>query len=311
MRTFTVIFFFSCGLSIWSCSKQDNSQEALKSIIQSERDFARVSADSGMRQAFMSYLAEEAIVFRPEPVRGKKSHINSPEVPGMLIWQPSFADVSRDGKMGYTTGPWEFRQESGNDSADGYGDYISVWKKQADNSWKVVIDVGISHPHPGYDLRIVALETEHPVVYPAQKMKPSPKINGSVLLELDQNFSNQAEGLGIQMAFQSYASPEVRLYRDGSFPIVGLEFSLTWLSDFTGTYRWTPQAADVASSGDMGYTYGTGEYSFEKIDSLFVEKFSYLRIWKIDHQGDWKLTLEVTNPVPPPVADVPSQDLDQ
>jgi ketosteroid isomerase-like protein len=306
MRPFTIIFFFSCGLVFWSCSEQDNSQNVLRSLVESERAFARASADSGMRQAFMSYLAEEAIVFRPEPTRGKERYVNSPEVPGMLIWQPVFADISRDGKMGYTTGPWEFRQESKNDSADGYGDYISIWKKQADNSWKVVIDVGISHPHPGYDLRIVDLETEHPAVNPAQKIKPSPEINGSVLLELDQTFSNMAEGLGIQMAFQSMASPEVRLYREGSFPLVGLEFSLTWLSDFPGTYRWTPQAADVASSGDLGYTYGTGEYSFETVDGLLIERFSYLRIWKIDHEGDWKLTLEVTNPVPPPAVNIPS-----
>ena len=306
MRTFTAMIFISCGLAVWSCSEQDNSHDALQSLVESERAFARVSADSGMRKAFMNYLADEAIIFHPEPVRGKERYVNSPEVPGMLIWQPAFADVSRDGKMGYTTGPWEFRQESKSDSADAYGDYISVWKKQDDNSWKVVIDVGISHPHPGYDLRIVTLETEHPAVNPGQKMKQSPKINGSALLELDQTFSNQAEGLGIQMAFQSYASPEVRLYRDNSFPLVGLEFSLTYLSDFTGMYRWTPQAADIASSADMGYTYGTGEYLTETVDSLAVERFSYLRIWKIDHEGDWKLTLEVTNPVPPPTADVPS-----
>lgn len=305
MRTFTAVIFISCGLAAWSCNERDNSHDALQSLVESERAFARVSADSGMRKAFMTYLADEAIIFRPEPVRGKERYVNSPEVPGLLIWQPAFADVSRDGKMGYTTGPWEFRQDSKSDSADDNGDYISVWKKQDDNSWKVVIDVGVSHPHPGYDLRIVTLETEHPAVNPGQKMKQSPKINGSALLELDRIFSNQAEGLGIQMAFQSYASPEVRLYRDGSFPMVGLEFSLTWLSDFTGMYRWAPQAADVASSTDMGYTYGTGEYSFEKVDSLFVERFSYLRIWKIDHEGDWKLTLEVTNPIPPPAADVP------
>jgi ketosteroid isomerase-like protein len=308
MRTFTAILFIVCGLAIWSCNKRDNFHDALQSLVQSERDFARVSADSGMRQAFMTYLADEAIIFRPEPVRGKERYASSPEVPGMLIWQPVFADISRDGKMGYTTGPWEFRQDIGSDSADAYGDYISVWKKQDDNSWKVVIDVGISHPHPGYNLPEVNLETEHPVADPPQKINRPSKTDGNALMQLDRNFSTQAEGVGIQMAFQSYASPEVRLYREGSFTMVGLEFSLTYLSDFTGSYRWTPQAADVAVSADLGYTYGTGESSIQTVDSLTIERFSYLRIWKIDDTGNWKLVLEVTNPVPPPAADRPSKN---
>jgi ketosteroid isomerase-like protein len=310
MRIFGPIIFIFCVLLIWSCGHQDNYYSALQAMVESERAFAKISADSGMRLAFMTYLADEAIVFRPEPVKGKERYVNSPEVPGMLIWQPVFADVSRDGKLGYTTGPWEFRQENKDDSADAYGDYISVWKKQADLSWKVVVDVGVSHPHPGYDLRNVNLETEHPVVLLGRKINQSPKIDGTVLLKIDRDFSSQAEGLGIQITFQTMASPEVRLYRDGIFPLVGLEFSLTYLSDFSGKYYWTPLAAEVASSADLGYSYGTGEYAIETIDSLAVERFSYLRIWKIDHLGSWKLILEVTNPIPSPVADSPSPDLD-
>jgi len=302
MRKFSAIIFISSLATIYSCSQPENFQDTLQSLILAERSFAQVSADSGMRQAFMTFLAEDAIVFRPEPVNGRERYANSPEVPGMLIWQPCFADISHDSKLGYTTGPWEFRQDSKNDSADGYGDYISVWKKQSDDFWKVVVDAGISHPHPGYDLRKVVMETEHPVIDLSQKVQKMPEIDPAVLLEIDRSFSNQAEGLGIQKAFQSYASPNVRLYRENYLPMVGLEYSLTYLSDFTGTYRWTPQAADMAISADLGYTYGTGEYRIEMADSLTVERFSYLRIWKLDNEGSWKMELETTNPIPPPVA---------
>jgi ketosteroid isomerase-like protein len=306
MRKSTAILFISSLALIYSCSQQENSQDTIQSLILAERSFARVSADSGMRQAFMNFLAEDAIVFRPEPVKGKERYASSPEVPGMLIWQPYFADVSRDGKMGYTTGPWEFRQESKKDSADGYGDYISVWKKQKDDSWKVVVDVGISHPHPGYDLRKVVMETEYPAINLSQKVRKIPEIDPAVLLEIDRSFSNRAEGFGIQKAFQSYASPNVRLYRDNSFPMVGLEYSLTYLSDFTGTYHWTPLSVDMALSADLGYTYGTGEYITERTDSLTVKRFSYLRIWKIDNEGSWKMALEATNPIPPSVGNDPA-----
>lgn len=306
MRKFIVILFVLYLTLICSCGHQENFQDSLQSLTLAERSFARASADTGMREAFMSFLAEDAIVFRPEPVRGRERYANSPQVPGMLIWQPCFADISRDGRMGYTTGPWEFRKESTTDSADGYGDYISVWKKQKDNSWKVVVDVGISHPQPGYNLREVVMETEYPPIDLSQKVQKIQEIDLTVLLEIDRSFSNQAEGTGIQRAFQSYASPNVRLYRENSLPMVGLEYSLTYLSDLTGTYRWTPQYTDMTLSRDLGYTYGTGECLIESIDSLTVERFSYLRIWKTDNEGSWKMVLEATNPIPPSVGNGPS-----
>ncbi len=251
-----------------------------------------------MRQAFMSYLAEEAIIFRPEPVLGREKYANSPTVPGMLIWKPTFADISRDGKLGYTTGPWEFYKNGRADSADAYGHYVSVWKKQKDHSWKVVVDVGIAHPYPGFDLQQALLETEHPLYDLSKKLNKIPKANPNFLSELDQSFSNQAEGLGISKAFQSFAHPDLRLYRENSLPLVGAEFALTYLSDLEGIYRWTPQSAELASSADLGYTFGTGEYRLETEDSVHVERFSYLRLWKIDFEGNWKVALDITNSIP-------------
>jgi ketosteroid isomerase-like protein len=60
-----------------------------------------------------------------------------------LRWAPDLADVSGDGTLGYTWGRWTLtvRDSSGSHQA-GQGRYLTIWRKQADGSWKVEGDIG-------------------------------------------------------------------------------------------------------------------------------------------------------------------------
>ena len=64
-----------------------------------------------------------------------------------LTWTPVYADMATSGDLGYTFGTYEFRSKD----KDGkptvtYGKYASVWKKQKDGTWKVVMDMGNASP---------------------------------------------------------------------------------------------------------------------------------------------------------------------
>ena len=50
-----------------------NPQSELISLVKSELAFAQASAERGMRAAFLEFLADGALVFRPQPVDGRKS----------------------------------------------------------------------------------------------------------------------------------------------------------------------------------------------------------------------------------------------
>jgi ketosteroid isomerase-like protein len=65
----------------------------------------------------------------------------------ILDWRPVTAQVSDDGTMAYTIGTWNFH-ERGKDSAASAesGHYLTVWRRQADKSWKVLADIGTQHP---------------------------------------------------------------------------------------------------------------------------------------------------------------------
>jgi len=60
---------------------------------------------------------------------------------GDLVWHADKAGVSRSGDLGYTSGTYKFsfKDPSGRPAVDN-GKYLTVWKKQADGSWKVLFD---------------------------------------------------------------------------------------------------------------------------------------------------------------------------
>ncbi|MFZ0735683.1 MAG: DUF4440 domain-containing protein [Candidatus Acidiferrales bacterium] len=55
---------------------------------------------------------------------------------------PDTAGVARSGELGYTSGTYivNFSEPSGKLIAD-KGKYLTIWKKQADGSWKVLFDM--------------------------------------------------------------------------------------------------------------------------------------------------------------------------
>lgn len=64
-----------------------------------------------------------------------------------LRWNPTHADAGASGDLGYTVGRYEARRR---DAKGGTtvrtGTYLTIWKKQADGSWKVVVDTGVEDP---------------------------------------------------------------------------------------------------------------------------------------------------------------------
>ncbi|MGH7450162.1 MAG: hypothetical protein ACRENG_02360, partial [bacterium] len=62
---------------------------------------------------------------------------------------------------------------------------------------------------------------------------------------------------------------------------------------------WETSFADVAQSGDMGYTYGSYEMKEASNSNGVTEKGYFARVWKSDDNNLWQVVMEVTNPLPP------------
>ena len=143
------MYFTSCR------NNENNSEQLKKEIMNVDKDFSNLSAQKGFQNAFLAYASDDVVLFRQNnyPVIGKgnlkKLYDSRPKTDIILTWEPLKADVSSDAFLGYSYGKWV---QTGKDSLGkeekNFGVYVTIWKKQSDNSWKFVLDGGNSTPPP-------------------------------------------------------------------------------------------------------------------------------------------------------------------
>jgi ketosteroid isomerase-like protein len=67
------------------------------------------------------------------------------------------------------------------------------------------------------------------------------------------------------------------------------------------TLTWTPVHADMAASGDLGYTYGNYVFKHkDKSGKLITDHGKYTSIWKKQKGGSWKVVVDMGNSSPAP-----------
>ncbi|MDQ2937596.1 MAG: nuclear transport factor 2 family protein [Acidobacteriota bacterium] len=279
-------------------AQKANETSALESVVNTERAFARTSEEKGTREAFMEFIADDGILFRPTAVKGKQWMTEHPlprsEKRDLLSWQPTFADIAGVGDMGYTTGPWQYKSDIHDAKPIAFGDFLTVWKKQADGSWKFAIDLGISNAQPDQPTGEWRPAKNYKRASPGRLINATSE--ASTLLARDRQFSTVSESSGAQKAFLLYASPEVRVFRNGKFPLIGEKTAATVLPSLGGSWTWVPAFADVSMSGDLGYTYGTYQLVTADSSPKVTETGNYFRIWKKSGKT-WKVVADVADPV--------------
>lgn len=286
-----------CTLVYPALTQVKKHGDDLKSLIETERAFSR-AAEQGTREAFGQFIADDGILFRPTAVPGKKWLQEHPQPAStersMLNWQPIFAAVSQAGDLGYTTGPWQFKKNSKDAQPTAFGNFMTVWKKQADGSWKFVLDLGIANPQP----KVAAPAWQPDKAQTGQEIfaKVDRRLAQSSLLEVERKFSEASAELGARESFLLYAARDVRLFRNDHFPFVGKMAAADALSAVTAAWTWMPSFADVSVSGDLGYSYGA--YELRDKAGTVSEKGNYARVWQ-KILGDWKLVIDVADPLPP------------
>ena len=269
------------------------AQTPLQEMVLTEQAFSRMAAEKNIRDAFMAFIADDGLLFRPGATNGKKWMLDHPVPPSDkrpgLAWQPAFAGMAAAGDLGFTTGPWEGKSDVNDEKPSAYGHFVTLWKKQADGTWKFVVDLGISHPEPGGPQKL----------WQPQDEKSTAKVKTvevaavrNALLERDRAYAQASLKEGTVKAFSAYASPDVRLYRNGNLPFIGRAASVNALGSNNKDVSWTPIAGDVSRSRDLGYTHGT--YDVVDASKKVTDHGSYVRIWK-NEGGQWRIVLDVTN----------------
>jgi len=133
-----------------------SAKDTADTLRQLEGEFMKAAAEHGS-QGYLSYYADDAVeVPNGAPIIQGKVNIAKTmgfldDKNNQLTWTPVGADISASGDLGYTYGTYEFRSKDkdGKPVVD-HGKYTSIWKKQRDGSWKVVLDMGNASPEPAH-----------------------------------------------------------------------------------------------------------------------------------------------------------------
>jgi len=129
-------------LLLAACATTQSAPDA-DVLLQRDREFAKQSAAHGYL-AWQEFMASNAA----KPANGGRMLIGPQEIGDNMLaafasgftlsWEPSRAEISRGGKLGYTWG----RYHSVFNGKSREGAYVRVWEKQQDGSWKVLFDHG-------------------------------------------------------------------------------------------------------------------------------------------------------------------------
>lgn len=252
-----------------------------------ERAFAAKAKEITPWPAFSQFIADDGVIFRPEPVNGKTWLKDAEPYPGTLEWWPTFVEVSCDDQLGWSTGPVL--------NADGliHSQYVTVWARQTNGDWRFIFDQGSPHEGMKEDRR----RTDPPTTVRHTCDKTSPaageKAEKSLFAADDALSARRAKNT--QTAYRASFSEQARFHRWGSF-FHGKEAALEALKKDPPTFVDKRLGGRAAQSGDFGFTYG---------DTAWVEpgrgdqKGYYFRVWRWEG-GQWKLALDQLRPLTPP-----------
>lgn len=126
---------------------QADDPAPIQRMVATERAFAAAAHEIGVRDSFLTFFADDAISIvrgtagQPTSLVPAKAQLAARPLQALplqadLLWEPFTGQVSGDGSMGWLTGGYAVLSSTSRDLL-GQGAYFSVWKRQANGTWRV------------------------------------------------------------------------------------------------------------------------------------------------------------------------------
>lgn len=265
----------------------------LEEIRQAERDFCALVVQDGAAVAFPAFMAEPSVfagdVF-PTRAAALAALGQRKRRPGVAThWEPVFADVSTSGDFGYAWGnSWTTgltMPEGQPRAAEGFT--FTVWRKQADGTWKFILDAGGSST-PATVAEVLAAAKARPMNDEpvAIRARADPVAIRAGLREQDEAMGaapDRATGYLAQAADDAFSLDT------GAYGKAALAERFARLP--AAPLRRECLHAEVAPSGDLAYTFGAW--------SSGAGEGAYFTMWKRQREGEWRWVIDHTFAAPP------------
>ncbi|HVN58400.1 MAG TPA: nuclear transport factor 2 family protein [Bacteroidales bacterium] len=142
-----IVFFVFIAILFLTISCVNSARpQVAGQLLKADRDFSTLSAREGMHRAFLAFIADSGVILRPGswPLKGRNTmeglYSKSSDSSFVLTWEPLSEKIAESGDLGYTFGIWKSRVKSSGEESE--GTYVTIWGKQADGSWKFLLDTG-------------------------------------------------------------------------------------------------------------------------------------------------------------------------
>jgi len=263
------------ALLIPVCISVHLSAQDAGALAAAEKAFEKSCLDSGIRNGFLANVDSNGIAFTQKgPVDAKQFWRSLPAFEGIFSWSPSYSEISVSGNFGYTTGNYEHRPKSLNDTPDQCGQYTTLWGKNDQGEWKYLIDIGTSHDCMALD--------KNPEIITIKKSGAGQEGSQEKLSKMEEEFTGSV-GINTNAAYLKYGSAKYILNLPQHHPVTSRD-SAVILVNKMGALTYHPAGIKISPGKDMAAAYGTFESG--------SKTGSYMRIWRYEKSG-WKIAVEV------------------
>ena len=310
IRSYFILFFLGTS-NLLIAQDEPINQAGRKTLFDLEVEFSNAAKQIGFIAANTKYAAPDAIVFRPLEINAKEwSRLNSVKefarknnITDIGEWMkknnvkdttmvvqrtPSFVDVSIAGDLGYATGPFESYAVN----PVGHGQFVTVWSKQQDGTFKFIMDFG-SNLLPYAFVKEPAFQPLGSSVNLTDRIQTYKIVDDGKatdeILALEEQFTAVGQSDGDIAAYKQFGSRDMRLMYQSQFYVKGIDSVYSRVSRQNGKHTWHPKKALVAASGDLAHVYGTHTFR----DGDVVKEGYYMRIWKKLPGKPWAIVVQV------------------
>src|SRR5262245_42291224 len=210
-----------------------------------------MAALGGMKSAYLQFLADDSIVFRPGPTKGRDYWQKFDDTSKVLSRNFVFADISANGMMGYTTGNWRMYQKGKSEGVAQFGQYVTIWERQLNGTYQATVDMVVLHD------KLPFFETE---VLPKEKPTRDPNRIGWSPADASLAFTKLSMSPGgLGEAFLQHGADEMRFLRDGYPPILGKKRVIAAAKPYLSV-RF-PAKINLYQAADLSYTWNPCEFA--------------------------------------------------
>lgn len=278
----------------------DSPEAAVSRLIETDRTFSSVGSGKPPADAISAMFADGVMLSAPggEFVQGRANALaalkaKAKNLSGSVKWTPIRGGISADGTHGFTFGYMTLTKDDGPQAPL---KYLSYWIKGEDGAWRVAAYRRRPRPEGVVSTDVMQPSLPEKMVPPTKDPEVIRKYAES-LAAAEKQFSDEAQKIGLGAAFVKYGRNDAVNMGGPNEPafVFGPDAIGKAVGEGTPTDRseveWSADRVLVASSGDLGITFGV--IRFHQPRERQPSAVPFFTIWRRDNPSQpWRYIVE-------------------